>query len=366
MQEQFHLDEFINALLGWLPQRESRVIRFRFGFDGSKPLTLQKIGAMLEVTRERVRQIERASIVKIKQHPTFPQVMKPIRHVIIEEIIQYGGARSSEHLQYSVFHASHEHPGYDRMFHFLTEHLIDDIVPARHPSLNRAWQLKDVKIDHYAQILDELMDIFFLEQEPLVFEEVWKRFSGRQFYKDYRQEWMGFHPLPDEEITDDHLRNNVHAILEMARDISQNPFGEWGLKSWPSIAPRRMSDKIYLVLKKHGSPLHFQEITDLVNKVKFDHKVAHAPTVHNELILDKRFVLIGRGIYALKEWGYREGVVADVIAEVLRDAATPLDRDQIVEEVGKRRIVKRGTVYLALSDKTRFQRLSDGRYILAS
>ncbi|MEK7164534.1 MAG: hypothetical protein AAB779_01165, partial [Patescibacteria group bacterium] len=93
-------------------------------------------------------------------------------------------------------------------------------------------------------------------------------------------------------------------------------------------------------------------------------KKAYAPTVHNELILDDRYVLVGRGIYALKEWGYVPGVVADVISDVLKKAGTPLSRDEIVEKVMEQRLVKKGTVYLALASLSRFARNEDGKYFL--
>jgi DNA-directed RNA polymerase delta subunit len=76
-------------------------------------------------------------------------------------------------------------------------------------------------------------------------------------------------------------------------------------------------DYAYLAVKKHGSPLHFREVAQLIEKMF--HRKAHIATTHNELIKDSRFVLVGRGMYALKEWGYTSGVVRDVIREVLRE-----------------------------------------------
>ena len=112
--------------------------------------------------------------------------------------------------------------------------------------------------------------------------------------------------------------------------------------------------------------MHFREIVRLINEQSFDHKKAYAPTVHNELILDDKFVLVGRGIYALKEWGYKPGVVADVMVEILKEHGQPMQRDELVAAVLKQRLVKRGTIYLALTNKKKFARLPDGRYSLAN
>jgi hypothetical protein len=125
-----------------------------------------------------------------------------------------------------------------------------------------------------------------------------------------------------------------------------------------------MNDKIYLVLKKNGKPMHFTEITKMINETKFDSRKAYPPTVHNELILNDQYVLVGRGIYALKEWGYKPGVVASVLIEILRAAGHPLGRDELVRLVLDQRMVKKNTVHLALTDKTKFKKLPDGTYTL--
>jgi DNA-directed RNA polymerase delta subunit len=119
-----------------------------------------------------------------------------------------------------------------------------------------------------------------------------------------------------------------------------------------------------LILKKATKPLHFSEITNLINKAGFDSKIACPATVHNELILNDQYVLVGRGIYALKEWGYKEGTVVDVIYNVLEEAGKPMKKDDIVEEVLKTRMVKKSTVYLSLLNKAKFQKIGYDEYTI--
>jgi len=126
-----------------------------------------------------------------------------------------------------------------------------------------------------------------------------------------------------------------------------------------------MNDKIYLVLKKHGKPLHFREIARLINEAKFDRKAAYPPTVHNELIMDQKYVLVGRGIYALRDWGFEPGVVAEVLVEIIKQKGQPMTRDELVQAVLKQRVVKPATIHLALTNKQKFEHLPDGRYGLA-
>ena len=58
----------IVALLDDLDDRESVILRLRYGLDGDEPMTLKQIGAKINLTRERVRQIECEALRKIKEH----------------------------------------------------------------------------------------------------------------------------------------------------------------------------------------------------------------------------------------------------------------------------------------------------------
>ncbi|HBY74441.1 TPA: hypothetical protein DEG21_00690 [Patescibacteria group bacterium] len=68
-------------------------------------------------------------------------------------------------------------------------------------------------------------------------------------------------------------------------------------------------------MKKQKQPVHFVELTNSI-ATHFKEPVKTA-TIHNELIRNNEFVLIGRGIYVLKEWGYKPGTVIDVIIDIL-------------------------------------------------
>ena len=72
-------------------------------------------------------------------------------------------------------------------------------------------------------------------------------------------------------------------------------------------------------------------------------------------------MLIGRGIYAMAEWGYERGTVADVIVRILADKGE-LDMDDIIAEVLKKRQVKKITIQLALKNTDKFERVGRKRY----
>ena len=141
--------------------------------------------------------------------------------------------------------------------------------------------------------------------------------------------------------------------------------GQWGLMKWPIVNPKNIRDKIYVILKQNGKHMHFNEIANAIKNSDFKRKDVTTQAIHNELIKDKRFVLIGRGIYALKEWGYKKGTVADIITEVLTEAGEPLHRDEIVKRVLKSRYVKETTILLNLQGKNQFKRTAKATYGLA-
>jgi hypothetical protein len=108
--------------------------------------------------------------------------------------------------------------------------------------------------------------------------------------------------------------------------------------------------------------MHFREVATTINEL-FSHK-AHIATTHNELIKDARFVLVGRGLYALSEWGYTAGVVKEVLKEIL-EAEGPLSREEIIDKVRKERYVKDNTILVNLQDGNLFKKLANGTYTIA-
>jgi DNA-directed RNA polymerase delta subunit len=148
-------------------------------------------------------------------------------------------------------------------------------------------------------------------------------------------------------------------FLKVSSRIKKNKFEKWGMIDWLEVNPKGTREKVYLILKEHKKPLHFVEIASLIDKYKLGKRKAHPQTVHNELIKDNRFILIGRGIYALSEWGYSEGTIRDVIKMILEKSAKPLNKEKIIEEVLKIRRVKKTTIMINLSKSKFFEKKGD-------
>lgn len=166
----------------------------------------------------------------------------------------------------------------------------------------------------------------------------------------------------DEKLSYEHPKQ-IEAVASVSKLLATLN-GVWGLIKWPSVNPKNIRDKIFVILENKKEPMHFSEIAEEIKNSDFNRKDVTTQAIHNELIKDKRFVLIGRGIYALDNWGYKQGTVSDIITYVLKEAGEPLYRDEIVKRVLERRKVKETTVLLNLQSKKQFKRVAKATYAL--
>ncbi len=347
--------ETLGSLLKQLSNKEEDVLKKRHGLLGEERATLEEIGAAYKLTRERIRQIENASIAKLKAHQAFPGLIGGVERAVANVIESSGGSAEHNALIDRLFRLGETNEANKQAFHFLIEKLLDHRVTMVGPDdeLLLSWKLAAVPEDALRTLVRVVVATIEAIGQPALLPDVIKTFRTRETAGEHSE---ALPASPSDEA--------IVSALDMAARIAQNPFDEYGLVDWGTVVPRRMGDKIYLILKREAKPLHFTAIADLINRAGFDKKRAHAPTVHNELILSDRYVLVGRGMYALAEWGYKPGVVADVIAELLRESG-PLTRAEIIEKVLATRFVKKNTVYLALTDRERFAKLPDNRYQVA-
>ncbi|MBP6924582.1 MAG: hypothetical protein KBC62_02545 [Candidatus Pacebacteria bacterium] len=337
----FKPKQITKSLLEVLPDRARDVLEKRYGLgaDG-ETYTLEAIGKSYGITRERVRQIENYGIQSIqksevykKQYELFVEMQKLIdqlgggiiaEHVLLEELSPDPAVRN--HLYFLLvvgdpFFKSKENPHYQHRW--FTERKIADTVEKA---------LKNVHKN--------------LEKDSLI--------SESEILEMFRNELI--------EIADRHDEETLKRWLLISKQIGRNPLGDWGPADSPNIRVKGIRDYAYLAVKRHGSPMHFREVAETIQEL-FGHD-AHIATTHNELIKDNRFVLVGRGLYALSEWGYTTGVVKDVLKQIL-EIDGPLSREEIIDKVRKERYVKDNTILVNLQDTNLFKRLSNGQYTLA-
>lgn len=320
-------------------EREREIIARRFGLFDRKE-TLEQIGELLGITRERVRQLEKAVVARLKSQGESGQLphIAMAQDALLEHLGNMGNVARISDLTAKL---STENSRVDQArISFLAQ-----LSP-------RLVVIEDN--DHYYHAVG----VSGVHDEKTIKKLVDKIITAIKQIGE---------PSPIEEIAKvAKVSNPKHAAaLASTSKALATLNGRWGLIKWPMVNPKNIRDKIYVILKEHGKHMHFNEIAGAIKKSDFKRKDVTTQAIHNELIKDKRFVLIGRGIYALKEWGYEKGTVADIITEVLKKSKQPLHRDEIVKQVLKSRYVKETTILLNLQGKPQFKRVAKATYALA-
>jgi hypothetical protein len=319
-------------------EREREIIARRFGLFDRKE-TLEQIGELLGITRERVRQLEKAAVIRLKAmaDKELPHIAR-VQEVFISEIKDLGNVSRISDLTERV---SETNTRIDQSRVAFVAQLCPKLVV-----------IDDNDHFHHAVGLAHIHDGETIREWVQKIIDAVKKI-GEPVHIDKVREVAGH---PDTEHT--------KALAGISKHLA-TLHDRWGLIKWPLVNPKNIRDKIYVILHQHGKHMHFNEIAGAIKDSSFKRKDVTTQAIHNELIKDKRFVLIGRGIYALKEWGYEQGTVADIIASVLRKAGEPLHRDEIVKRVLKSRYVKETTILLNLQGKPQFKRVAKATYELA-
>lgn len=329
------LNEMVNnALAGLKKDRDKEVLKRRGGINVVHQ-TLEQIGQDLNITRERVRQIEKAALARVRELQSQNDDFATEVDALLQ---QTGGLISLDSVSKQLKLSDEQLPHAIFLIRVSPNMLILDRND-HHSYL--VGSSNTYTADKIKQVHEALVDAFKTHGKPTKFTTIVKHIDG---------------PHTADSLTE----------LAAASSYLTELDGNWGLTSWPEVNPKSIRDKIYLVLKRTGRPLHFSEIARKISELTANPKKVTTQAVHNELIKDKRFVLIGRGIYALAEWGYRSGTVADIIEEILREEGGPLPKDEIVKRVLARRQVKTTTIVLNLQEKPQFKRVEKGVYTLAN
>ena len=338
---QKNIEELVKNILGTIErEREREIIARRYGLFDRKE-TLEQIGELLGITRERVRQLEKAVMAKLRAAAAAGELKEvaEAEPVLINKLEEMGNIARVSSLSTTLTGGDTTKIDQSRLA-FIAELAPNLSVVSDNDHFFQAIAITkahdEKKINkHVTDIIEAIKKI----GEPVHIEKVAEHVG----HKDHR---------------------HTHALSTTSKHLATLN-GKWGLIKWPTVNPKNIRDKIYVILQQNGKHMHFNEIADAIKGSEFKRKDVTTQAIHNELIKDKRFVLIGRGIYALKEWGYKKGTVADIISEVLKSSGEPLHRDEIVKRVLKSRYVKETTILLNLQGKPQFQRVAKATYALA-
>ncbi len=335
----------IDALLAGLNERQRKVIMGRFGLENKgtgERQTLEAIGRGFGITRERVRQIEAASLKTIADNVKTSALAQSLLKDAQKELRTAGGVMKKEDL---ITTLGSDYDG-------ITENSLNLLLAAAN-----SFEFRPEDDDYHA--------FYFLDKDALKRAETFiggwvKQLRSKKkeiLDGTYRAEFKDFvkaKAMPEEQAEN---------YMRITKLIHLNSFGDMGLAEWPEVNPKTIRDRIHLVLRKKKDPVHFTDIAKLINEAQLDDRVALASTVHNELIKDSRFVLVGRGMYGLAEHGHVPGTAQEVIARILKREG-PLKSSEIIQAVQKERLFKHNTILVNLQNKKLFERTSQGTYKL--
>ncbi|MDE1974965.1 MAG: hypothetical protein KGI49_00440 [Patescibacteria group bacterium] len=338
----FKPKQVVKRLLVNLPDRARDVLTLRFGLGKSTDrMTLDAIGQKYGITRERVRQIEAYALGAIRKSDAYAAekaafaeletLLHSLGGIVVEDDF-LGHVSKDESLKNCI--------------HFLL--VIGEPFKKRKEDedFRHRWHVNEELAGNVEEALHKLYQS--LSTEDLLPES---EMVGRllQHLEDISEKYK------NQEI--------IKRWLAISKKIGKNPMGDWGTTDSSNIKTKGIRDYAFLVVRKHGSPIHFRDVAKQIEKLFA--KKAHVATTHNELIKDKRFVLVGRGLYALAEWGYSPGIVRDVIRNVIEKDG-PMTKDDIVSKVMKERYVKENTISVNLQNPKYFKRDREGKYSVVS
>ncbi len=337
----FKPKQVTKKILSPLQDRAYDVVFSRFGLgDDAERKTLEAIGKQYGITRERVRQIENAALATIKKADTFKEAEAVFKE-LAEVVHELGAVVAEDDL---LEHISKDKSTQNHVHLYLV--LGDDFKKEKEDEDFRARWIVDEEVSR--EVHESLRKLYAsLSDEDLISEnELIGRFLDN--LKNVADKYK------NEEI--------ARRWLGLSKNISKNPLGEYGKTDSSNVKTRGIKDYAFLMMRKHGSPMHFREVAKAIGDTF--NKKCHTATCHNELIKDSRFVLVGRGTYGLSEWGYKKGIVRDVIKEILKKEG-PLTKEDVVDKVSKERFLKKNTILVNLQNPKYFKKNKNGLYSVA-
>ena len=336
------IQDTFETILSSLVEKERSVIVRRIGLKWERE-TLQEIGDTYGITRERVRQIEDVWIKKIGRIMRTSPLMQIQESG--EKILQmHGGIMTRDRLISAIIA--------DIGIEWSINHSIIDVLLQADYNLQRSKpQLGTNTYFHFAEVTKKMVESVHKEALKIL-KKKWDIMESATLYEAIHLALFAQFGNLSQVILD--------SIMDIFLDIVKWEEKYIGLEKWKILNPATLKDKAIYVLKKNKEPLHFLDIAAAITE-KFGEPVKIS-TIHNELIRNGEFILIGRGIYVLKEWGYKDGTVLDVILEIFKKATGPLSTEEITSRVLKVRQVKITTIYMNLQNKKYIERVGRNLY----
>jgi hypothetical protein len=336
--------QIIEQLFSVLDTRQKKVLSKRYGLDTGEEQTLAELGKSFGVTRERIRQIEASAISEVRRKAKDGH-LDALVAAAIAHLGKTGGVRREDHLLEDLrsFADGKAPVNFANQIRFLLEISGQVMYHREDDELVSHWHISEGHQQKALAFLDSLVKHLRDRKHETLNEKMFDKFFS---------EVVELHKL--EKDVSKHY-------LNISKKFGSNLYGDFGLTEWPEVSPKVSRDWIYLILKKASKPLHFNELSTEIRRLR-PQKKTNTQTIHNELIKDKRFLLVGRGIYGLREHDVLPaGTIRDILLHILKNEG-PMKPKDLIAKVLKHRIFKETTILFNLQNKKYFDRLSTGEY----
>jgi RNA polymerase sigma factor (sigma-70 family) len=328
-----------------LNERQRQVLEWRYGLTDGQCRTLEETGRRLDLTRERVRQIEHKAL-QLLQHPTG---QGPVHALIAElhaAVVAEGGVMSEGQLGNALADIAEIGDTNPQGAVWLLLNTSEKLSKVKGM---QAWCLPQL-CDLVSLIGPQVINILTQALAPLSADDLVQRCKQIQGRDDQPNELYG---------------KFILACVHVNERLVERDDGSIGLAIWE----RHWQDDIVLALRRLGQPAHYTAIADAINASLQDGQQVTARAVHIRLMQHPEiFVWIGRkGTYGLREWGLERAIsYVDALTQVLQDAGHPLTMTEILAALDKLRPYHdEASVQLTLGTNSQFRTLPRHTFGLA-
>jgi len=340
----------LKDVLVYCKPKERLVLIKKFGLDGQKEIPLQRIGKEYSLTRERIRQIETQALMRFRRlivgNQTYIAVLEEAKkilqaygNILCEDVL------ISKLLNKNVFKFSKQELKLILVSDFDIGYL------KRNKYLKKSFYVEPLYEDMLTQMVVFMLNYFEKRNKSQDLYD-FIGFMKEHFTKEYK------------DIR--HLKNDLFYInfFETIREIKVFD-GKIGLLSFPDVNPKTIKLKILYTMKRINKPIHFQELPAKILEW-FPNKTVKITTIHNELVKNNDiFVNLGLGLYGLRAWGYKGGMVKDILIRIFKKHQRAMNVKELCREMLKEKMVSPNTVMLNLQKyKDLFKRVEKGVYNL--
>ncbi|MCL4358435.1 MAG: hypothetical protein M1505_01180 [Patescibacteria group bacterium] len=344
MAETLNLSKTVDEVLSGLSEREGDIIRRRYGLVEPAE-SLQDIADDYNLTRERIRQIQARSLNSISAAIQKNPVVNQLNRTAAKQLGPLALRREASLLQKLKEYYQFNQENNLRASRFFLRQARQFQIYPEDDNFHAYFSQTEKNLNLARHILKRLLFKFL--EEPT---QVWSESKIYNFVLVEIKKHLNVNP-PESEI---------FGFIRIIKVLGKNPYSQFGLSNHILISPPSLKEKIRLIFEMEGQPLHFKTIHHKLNQFldfKDDFLSDHwrkdysVESIHNQMILDPEVVLAGRGIYALKRWGYYNGETIELLKELV-SRARRIEKEKLWCEVQKAKMISRTTfeIYIRRRD----------------